>query len=137
MAANLNKNCRIVAPEQLFAHTLNSRAAALYNRKRRAVANRGRRARMYGPQEPEVITVDNQKKFRGRSVIALFCSSSMVLNMGGCPDLREGVVDAFESSTLAYVSDSSSSGPQGVLERGIVGTFVRAFYDRLRNPTTP
>ncbi len=78
-----------------------------------------------------------QKIFRTLSCGALFAGLIVALNLGGCPDLRAGVVDALESSTLSYVSDSSSTGPQGVLERGIVGTFVRAFYDRLRDPATP
>lgn len=59
------------------------------------------------------------------------------LLLGGCPDVRAGFVDAFESATLAIVSDQSSSGPQGVFERGILGTIVRVFYDQLRDPATP
>lgn len=78
-----------------------------------------------------------RKKFHGRLCSVLLAGLIATLNLGGCPDLRAGVVDALESSTLSYVSDSSSTGPQGVLERGIVGTFVRAFYDRLRDPATP
>lgn len=81
--------------------------------------------------------MSQQKIFHSRGCAALLGALLAALNMGGCPDLRAGVVDALESSTLSYVSDASTTGPQGVLERGIVGTFVRAFYDRLRDPATP
>ena len=61
----------------------------------------------------------------------------LALNVGGCPDVRTGVLDAFQSSTLAYVSENTTSGAQGVLERGLIGTFVRVFFERLSDPATP
>jgi hypothetical protein len=59
------------------------------------------------------------------------------LLLGGCPDLRDGVVDAFESATISAIGDASSPGTPGVLERGLAGTLARVFFDRLRDPATP
>jgi hypothetical protein len=59
------------------------------------------------------------------------------LLLGGCPDVREGVVSAFEAASIAVVADAANTGPEGVLERGLAGTLLRAFFDIFRDPATP
>lgn len=77
-----------------------------------------------------------RKQRRGvRSALGLLAGGPLLL--GGCPDVREGVVSAFEAAAIAAVADEASAGPQGVLERGLAGTVVRAFFDVFRDPATP
>lgn len=67
--------------------------------------------------------------------LVVFCAAAVTpLLCGGCPDVRNGVVDAFERATIAASTQDLGNEPQDVLQSGLARTFFEIFFDKLRSP---
>lgn len=68
----------------------------------------------------------------GRVLAGGICLAFPLL-CGGCPDVRNGVVDAFERATIVLTTRDLGSDPEDVLQSGLTRTFLEIVFDKLRS----
>ena len=51
---------------------------------------------------------------------------------GGCPDVRNGVLDALESATVFALTDRSEQDTPTIFQNDFMRSLVGIFYDELR-----
>lgn len=75
-----------------------------------------------------------------RSKLRVICVGALGLApllMGGCPDVRNGIIDAIQTATSAAVAESVDRGAGGVLVRELADALTDALLDRFRDGPTP
>lgn len=73
------------------------------------------------------------RRRRGNARIAGGLLSGVIpLAAGGCPDVRNGVVDAFETATVYALTDRSAPDTATTFQNDLMRTLVALFYDELR-----
>jgi len=51
---------------------------------------------------------------------------------GGCPDVRNGTVDALQAATIVALTDQSQADAVTTFQNGLMRSLVAVFFDHLR-----
>lgn len=95
------------------------------------------------PSRMRPIRIQNRRqgiremKFDGvgaRLIAPALLAVGLTLTCGGCPDVRNGLVDAAERAAESAATSGLGNDPAEVLQDGITTTILNIVFDRLRNP---
>lgn len=76
--------------------------------------------------------MNRRDRWSGRSLVGgIFIAAPLLC--GGCPDVRNGVVDAFERATIAVTTQNLGNDPEDILQSGLTRTFLEIVFDKLRS----
>lgn len=68
-----------------------------------------------------------------RAVWLASCLCIAPILCGGCPDVRNGVVDAVERATVAASTETLGNTPQDILQFDLTRSLLGIFFDKLRS----
>lgn len=66
-----------------------------------------------------------------RTARLVLCAGVLTVS-GGCTDVRNGLVDAFQAATVVALTDRSAPDAVTTLQNNLMQTLVGLFYDKLR-----
>ncbi len=61
-------------------------------------------------------------------------AAGLTLLCGGCPDVRNGLLDAGERAAVVAATQGLGNDPAEVLQSGVTSTLIQIFFDRLHKP---
>lgn len=73
-----------------------------------------------------------RRHLRSVIVLSLAMIGVAITSAGGCPRVQNGVVDAFQTTTVSVVNSTATSDPVELLGRGIFSAVFAAFLDNFR-----
>lgn len=79
-----------------------------------------------------------QRRLRQRFVVRTSLTLGVIpFLLGGCPDVRNGVINAVEAATVVALTDRSEPDTVTTFQNNLMQTLVALFYDRLRIERAP
>jgi len=67
-----------------------------------------------------------------RKLTALALAAGTFATMGGCPDVRNALLDAAQNATVFALEDQSEQDAVTIFQNDFMRSLVSVFYDQLR-----
>lgn len=66
------------------------------------------------------------------AVAGLLLAGSSLLSCGGCPEVRNGVIDALERATVRAATESLGNAPEDLFQETLATSLLGLFFDDIR-----
>lgn len=67
-----------------------------------------------------------------RGILFGFLAGLSLLAIGGCPNVQNGVVDAFQTTAVTALNSTPTTDPTEMLTRGVIAAALGGFLNHFR-----